>query len=414
MAVQLYRPNLDIIRQQAQAAREQEQKRKEDKEFKWGELEEGDNIIRLLPPTNSRGILWKLVAKHYFNKMGLKDLDSNICVAEMFSDVAGVQCATCNQGDRILAQMPQLEIKTWHKPGTSYYVQAVDRKDQKPVARLYRLTPHIKNWLSMQMETLLIDNIDLTDVNTGLDIKITRTTKKTKRGERTEYTPTIWSPRGPTPISPDPAVAQAVLNSMVDPDEIWKYPSDETLADISKTAATIMSYYMKESYKQPGVHVQVPGMSTPQTPMAVAQPTPAQPAPAVPYNPVIAQPVAAQAPAAPVVLPVAQPPAAVASPPRPNIPASTPAAQVAQQIVHLAAGTPPNGGLTIVPQQPVAPGVAAGTRGASPTDKPICFGGAKPRPDGGIGYNDGSEVCLMCPHELICMDTCKAAGIEAT
>lgn len=390
--VQLYKPDLNAIRQQAEAAREAEKNRKERNDFKWGDLKEGENHLRLLPPTNSRGVIETLVAKHYFSDTALSSIVQNHnCIAQMFAHIPNVQCRTCNTGDRLLAQMPNLEIKRWHSPGIAYYVQAVDRNEPKPVPRLYRLTPHVKNWLSLQMEACLKDGVDITDLQQGIDIKITKTTKKTKRGERTNYTSTLWAIKGPSPLHEDPAVVKSILDGMIDPNQIWKYPDDAGLAELNKYASDIFSYYVKDNYAHPGAKVVVPGVSTPQDQSVTEVRMPVQPV--VVQSPVqVAQPVVVQTP-----VQVQQPVQEV----------KVPAVQAAAAIASIAAGNQ----LPLVPQKVITPPTAVGSRGAaSPSDKPVCFGGAAPRPDGGLGYDDTSEICLMCPHELQCEDACKAAA----
>lgn len=392
MAVQIFKPNLAIIKEQAQKAREYEQARKDQSKFKWGELEVGDNIIRPLPPTNSRGILGKLVGKHYFNGTALSSIKSKTCVAVTNEEVENAVCPICSVGDRILSQYPQLELGRWHRPGSAYFIQAVDRKDTAPTSKIYRLTPAVYNWLVLQVETLLENGVDLTDLNQGMDVKITKIIKQTKRGERTEYDKTLWNLTGVTPITTDQDTLNKILESMQNLDDIWKYPDDEGIADLNKTASDILTHFTRQQYQHPGAAVQVPGTLTQSqvqpvvaavvTPQVVQQipqaatPVQAQPAVAQPVAQVQVQPVAAQ----PALQPVAQDPAPVETP-----------LQVAQQ----AAASP----------QQLQPASSAPA-----TDVPACHGGKAPRQDGGVGYDDENETCLMCPHELTCMDACKGAA----
>jgi hypothetical protein len=429
--INLYKPNIDIIRKQAQLARDYDKKKKEEGEFKWGEIREGDGtVLRPLPCSNSRGVLAKKVAKHYFSDTPLREFitDSQSCPVAMFPGIPGLACPICNMGDRVLATFPQLDISRWHHAGSYYYIQAVDRADPVPISRLFRLPPAIHNWLNIQMEALLKDGIDLTDINQGVDIKLTKIIKKGRHGDRTSYDKTLWMLRGVTPISPDPNITNATLASMVEMDEIWKVPDDEALASINKAASDIMSFYMKKSYQHPGAMVQVPGMGVPmgmmpiqpqmvplQTP-APAQPvqtTPAvQPTQAVPIQqPALAQPVAftpGMTAAAPPVQPTAtQTPHLVAAQIA-NLAAQVPAQQVLPTMAAVPLPVPVQ---VVLPagMQPVAGMAPKPGAQPAPTDKPACFGGASNRKDGGVGYSSDSEYCLMCPHELQCMDKSKAS-----
>ena len=408
MPVQIYRPNLDVIREQAQKARDYENNRKGggDSKLAWGNIEEGPNIIRPLPPTNSRGILAKKVAKHYFQGTSLKELvDHPVpCVVSMFPEVPGIGCHICSAGDRILAQFPQLDIKRWHKPGSSYYIQAVDRRDQQPVAKLFKLSSALNNWLTLQMEALLSDGVDLTDINQGCDIRITKTIKKTKRGERTEYDKTLWNLKGLTPLHADPSVVEAILSSMVNPEEIWKFPDDEAIMGFAKVAADIQSFYMKDQYAHKGASLQLPGQRS--VPAAVSHPQSQgmyQPSYAPHTPPPSNGSVTVKSPA-PAPQPVVED--VVAKTAQKIVAVAQQAAPVQAPPVHAPAPSVPR----MQPQQARLQMAGSG----SPSDRPVCFGGKAPRPDGGIGYDDSSEVCLMCPAELTCADACREAGISAT
>lgn len=395
MAVTIYKPNIDVIRQQAEQAREAEKKRNEQGNFRWVDIVLGDNVFRLLPPTNSRGLIFKLVSNHYFHETPFKGkIDKQRCLVQMHPEVPGITCPICDIGDRILAQRPDLEIKRWHRPGTNYYGQAISRKDeaQLPLARIVRCTPGVKNWVAQQMELAWAQGIDITDFQKGLDINVVKSEKETKRGKRTEYKPAIASLMGPTPVLTQlpqgmtlEQVIEKIVESMYDLDQIWQLPDDETIAKINKAASDIYSYYMKDMYAQPGAQVQVPGRgfyqpSQTQSWQAPPQQMPPQSMPVQPEVPVTQ----------------AQMPANVsfASPQQ----SAMTAVEAASSAVAIAMGQQP-------PQQQQFPQVPPSS---GPTDRPGCWGGATPREDGGLGYDSESENCLMCAHELTCMDACKA------
>lgn len=409
MSVQIFKPNIDVIRQQAQQAREAEQRRKEDSEFRWIDIVDGDNVFRLLPPTNSRGLILKRVANHYFRDTPFQgNLNKQRCLVETHDDVPGVTCPICEIGDRIKVMRPDIKIDRWHKPGISYYGQAIDRRDPTdtvPLARIVRVTPGVKNWIVQQVEQAWGQGIDITDFHQGLDINNVKGEKQTKGGKRTEYKPAIATLMGPTPLfSQLPAgvtLEQAigvVVESMYDLDQIWKFPDDEGIAGINKAASDIFSYYQKEAYQQPGAQVQVPGTLASNPPQAVTpqtMPQAAQPQQVV--QPQVAQPQPQ----------VAQPAPQVAQP-QPQ--AAQPQPQTPQQVASAAATIAQTPVQTQIPQTQPAQQAPAATQSTGPTDRPVCWGGAAQRPDGGTGYSDESEHCLMCPHELTCMDACSAGA----
>lgn len=407
--VQIYKPNIDVIRQQAQHAREQEQKRKEEDGLRFLNIDEGDNVLRLLPPTNSRGLIFKRVSNHYFRDTPFQGkLNKQRCIVQTHDDVPHAQCPICDIGDRILAQRPDMKIDRWHRPGIGYFGQAVSRADQDPIslAQIVRVTPGVKNWITQQVEQAWGQGIDMTDLQAGLDINIVKGEKQTKNGKRTEYKPSISSLMGPTPVvtsvpegyTLDQAINK-IVESMYDLDQIWKFPDDEGMAELNKAAADIYSYYTKQGYSQPGAQVQVPGTLQSATPQPQhQQPAQAQPQYQQPVQP--QQPQYQTPPQQPQQPPVQQQPQYQQPPVQQQ---SSSPQQVASQAASIAQQPQQQ-----PPQQVPSPAPSAQ---AAPTDRPACWGGAAPREDGGTGYNDDVETCLMCPHELTCLEACRSAGI---
>jgi len=90
---QIYKPDISEIRKQSAQAREADEERKkkgfsDDNKFRWGDIELRDkNVFRLLPPTNSRGIIFKRVCTHYFNNSPFSaSLKKMICTVQSFQD----------------------------------------------------------------------------------------------------------------------------------------------------------------------------------------------------------------------------------------------------------------------------------------------------------------------------------------
>jgi len=402
--VTVYKPNIQVIQQQAAEAREYEKSRKKEGggDLAWGEIKDGENVLRVLPPTDSRGVIGKKVAKHYFNRTAVGDkIPAHLCLARTFPEELGVVCPTCEIGDKLKSQFPQLNLSGWHSPGVAYYVQAVDRLDPeaRAIAKLYRFTPVIRNWFVTELESAMQKGIDLTDFQAGIDIKIVKTVstymKNGRQRSTTKYDKTLWSLQGPTPLDPDPNVVQAIVASMKDPDQIWKYPDDAKLAEYHKYAADIMSFYMKKQYETPGVMVNIPGAVSGQvvTPQQVGMHQPQQ----VPQMAQQVQPQTQTMQQPQVMQPQVQ---AAAQPTQMTIPqtAQVEQPQVAQQVMQQSA-----------PMQVEQTGPVG-----APSDKPPCFGGAAPRSTNakfssipeemdGTGYSDESEMCLTCPSELECM-----------
>jgi hypothetical protein len=450
MAVTIYKPTLAAVQELAKQARTEEASHARG-DLTRGKFVDGANIIRPTPPTNARGILGKKNAKHFFNESPFKNSIEHpmTCVEQMFDSPIG-SCPICTVANNILAQIPDLKAR-WIKPGITQDIQAVDRMDpaNPHVAKIYSLTPPTYNWLLMQLEELLMlqtGAIDLTDINCGFDVRIMKVQKPIKGGRTmTNYVPGLWPVTGPIPLAPTPEGINQILASLKDLDAIYKYPSDEQLADLHKAASMIQSHYLQAAgnmiqvpqFKGTG-QVVVPQSYQPaqqQQPVQQYQPQqvqvgflqqPAQP-PVQQYfpqsvqqqllqlpQPMYVQPVqqvqnpaslTQQNPVQPAYQqPVQQPPQQVYQPniSKPIHPQSVVQAPVAPQPVPQAVAAP------VAPSTPLAP---------LPTDKIPCFGGAAPRSqhpgfnklsdDGGVGYGTDSELCLTCKDELKCIEICK-------
>ena len=373
-------------------------------------MQEGVNIFRVRPPTNSRGLIARRVGKHWFGDTSLAKLFEKPlqCLTATHADVEGVVCPIHAAGDRLLAQHPQLKLNRWLNEGNTYQVQ-VYMKEQggedvsgTHQAGFLRLSGAVHNWLVMEMEDALKRGAWIADLEAGIDVKVTKTTKKVKgRGgkprSQTNYEKSLWNLTGPTPLHVDPAVRELILGSMKNPDEIWKYPEDEKLAELNEASTKIINFYTKKvAEEQVGVGGMV-GIVTPQTladtpaghllggqQIDVAKQT---------FGPVADGEEVIEGTVEVHGQVVAQTTAIVN--PKPALPiADQPAPQVVQP--QVAQPTPVQQGSEPTPQ-----------------DRPACFGGAVSRNDGvdpEIGYNEEAEVCLMCKYELSCMDTCANKG----
>lgn len=385
MAVEIYRPNPELLAKMAQEALREEENRKKKSssggkrgDITWGNIQVGDNFIRVLPSTNSRGTISKRVRKHFFpgDLAAIAGEKAIRCISGTHDDVEGSRCPICDRGDSILAKYPQLDIKRWHIPSNDSYVQAYFINESEHTARVTKITPRVDNWINVNRHKIMTDHgIDITDETRGTTINIVKKVTGSGDKKKTSYEPTFWSPNGPSPLHSDPAVVQKILESMIRLDDLWKYPNDESLAKIHKAAGDLETHYARKQMASTSTSVQVPGVS--------AVPTAPVQTPAVQTQ--VMQTPATQAPVATQTI--------TAQSVAPQAVQVNPALQVVQSAVATAATLP------LIPT------------GSAPADKPKCFGGASPRSDGGTGYDMDVEECLLCPHEMPCHDACKAAGI---
>lgn len=403
MAVTFYKPDVDVLKAQAEAARKASEEKKRGNDLLWARWATGDNILRLLPSTNTRGELGKKVSKHKFSDAmqkitGVKDV---ICVLEMF----GQTCKIHDTADKLAAMNPTLDLDRWAAPTTHWFMPGYPRDDADHPASslLYRFTPTMRNWVVITQEQILIKHgIDITSLDKGLDIKVSMSEAKSKGGKGfIKYDCSIWSPTGPCPLHSDPAFSQAIIDSVQDVDLIWKIPDDEKHGEILAVAAKIESFYMRKlsAHNAPATNGAV---WTPPVSQAATSPSPAA-ASAVTHSPQVA-------------------PQSVPTPPQIDFSGYGFSSQVESNVVPLPQPPSiPKSQLHSVPQQAVTP-VAISPHAVpprSPIDKPQCFGGAAPRndaakakePDTGIGYCPDSEVCLLCKFELSCMELCAQKAV---
>jgi hypothetical protein len=290
---------------------------------------------------------------------------------------------------------------------------------------LFKAPKTVYDWIISQITNPMIG--DITDLNSGIDIYIT----KEGSGLNTKYTPTL-SPNGRQPIAPE--LLQTIEN-LYNPDEIFSKEFDEKIIDglvdhIRKSAGMIstgvpgavagMAGYPSTTAPAFG-GTPVPPMAAPVAPQTYKDPqgrdwvlvnnqwVPAPPvaptyAPAPPTVPQSSapQPPIPQAPIPPItatVPPVApnppMPTPASTSVPQTPIP-STPPLPVNQTAPQ---ATPQAPAASMVPQAPTipqAPQASPPTPPTAPSDdnsnKPQCFG----------RYNATSVQCVVCPMEIAC------------
>ena len=387
--VTLYKPNLENMKTEVEQTREVEKKKALLRGgLVFGDItEEGPNLMRVLPPTNSRGVLGKKVFKHQYRYAGanIRNLlghDNDLCVAFTHPD-SGITCKICETGSEILADFPQLKLNSWLLPKERDWIQAFDRVDTSYIgAKVYGITPAVYAWLQANVEEAMRSDppVDPTDLQAGLDLKIDKHVSKTQKGSNSftsvKYSPSFWTIHGPTPLHKDPAVVEQVIKSMKNLDDYWKIPDDEGLAAIHKAAADLKHYYMSMAASQ---SVQVPDNIVTGALASVSSPKPQEP---------------------------------------PKQVAAEPVQHSFSLETEVTKGTVegPSGQIVATTQAaasaPSTPPPAMFSQGAepTPTDRPACFAGKAPREDGGMGYDPDSESCLMCKYELQCMEKCKGAA----
>jgi hypothetical protein len=257
-------------------------------------------------------------------------------------------CYTCEAIDKVIAQLPELDLGR-QKNSTHFYANVIDRDEEEKGVQVCRFTSGVYNWLVLQMDNPKIG--DITDYEQGFDIIITKSEKPRKKGKGTQTNYSCSFVPRPCPLhETDEAMAQW-LQSLFDLDRVFGPPDDEGLAEMKGAASRMVNYYFKKFRE---------GYSV--TSDDADEPSPRREA---------------------------------ARRDEPKSEAVSPDAVI---------DTPPPQS-----QQP-----AKTLEDIDPKGVPSCFAGLKDpekHSDGTVGFNEMLEKCLLCAHELRCMDAKASKGL---
>lgn len=353
------KPNLDNLNQYMQDSNSGGQK------IKWWSLPTGTSIIRILPPWDAKGLVALPVYSHrieYQPAGSQYKKYSWVCTNSTF----GTPCNIC-EGLKSLSSQG-INTEPYESGNRTFYINALviqdpnyGRDPQNSMAPnthvLMRIPKTVYDWVVQMITNPAFG--DITDVNTGVNLIISRTGK----GLETKYQITS-DPNGRTAI--DTRVLENL--ELYDISKIFSTGfSDEDiqgLVNYLRVAGTQFAQQMPNMPNQMYPPQQMPNMQPPvqayQTPMGLYDPSRApqssQSYPAAPYNP------------QPVMPPVQSN----------QIPAQQygqiPTQQYNQQ----------------VPTTPI-PNVQQ-TNAPTASDKPKCFG----------NFNEDGVTCVICGEELEC------------
>lgn len=239
-------------------------------------LEEGENVVRLLPTwrTPDHPLYHKphfvLVVDHSFlpNNGG-----SHRCLDKTYPEKVketGISCAVCRVQKRLMDEGIISSYKDLGKKpylSRKYNTGAMNRKEQDSRARVLGIPSSLYLAVIAAIAQAAREGENLLDPNNGSDLIITRVNEVNK----VSYTPTFK--RSKTPIASSSELTEQALKSMIDLDRMFGWPSDEKLAAAEKAAEAMYVYY-RDTRKsvQASVQKQQPSEPAPQS-----TPTPAPP-----------------------------------------------------------------------------------------------------------------------------------------
>jgi len=235
--MKLHKPNMDHVHREAERARQASAGRS-DRDIKHYEWKSGENVMRILPPWGARGLIAKPILTHF--NIPPKD-EITKCLLTWPDKFE--KCPICMRIEKILKALPALDLGR-QEATTHYYANVIDREDEGEGVQLVRFTPGIYNWLMLQMDNPKIG--DLTDVEEGYDITITKSEKKRKggKGSFTQYS-NSFLPK-PCPLHEDQEKVDEWIGQMYNIDRVYGPFDDEQIAEMAGLAGKMFNYYVRK------------------------------------------------------------------------------------------------------------------------------------------------------------------------
>lgn len=389
--MQVNKVNMDWVQGETKRLEEEKKKRKTGGNLpplNWYNLKLGDTILRLLPPWDSLGIPFFKQSKHWAIP---PDRGIYPCLCGTWPEKTNT-CYFCDQLEKVQAKFP--EIKLWrHLASSQYLTNAIVRDDPEEGAaaeskgpQIVRLPEGAYNWLILQITNPKIGSM-VFDIEKGCDFKITMTKTRAGKKERTKYSFTFMPGQGS--LHDDPKVVEDWCSKIVNIPKVIKYPNDEELINHSEAAIKAGAWWVRKFKKSADDNASESGQV-----VGKAEPRDEDDSDDEPDDAVAAAgaeekaAAAARAKAADKKPDMAKPKAALGTKPD-----ATPTN------VEKANGK-------VKPLQDQSPAATA---------KPLCFAGLEaPEPhedDGTYGFREDLDKCMICPHELQCMDAKGEKGL---
>lgn len=191
--------------------------------FKW---EVGDNVVRILPPYSAKGLVFKKRIQH-FNLPPEGDIAFCLRTWDSFDS-----CFICDKIAELHSQFPGV-IDTGRQDAVdSYLCNLIDRANEAAGPQIGSFSARQYNWVMQQLNDRRIG--DITDVDEGFDIKVTKTVTRKRNRDTTRYVETLM-PR-PCTLHDNPEIAEAWVSKIWDLDKVVKEPDDEWLLGIKASA----------------------------------------------------------------------------------------------------------------------------------------------------------------------------------
>jgi hypothetical protein len=320
-----------------------------DADLNFYEWKTGENNLRILPPWSAKGMVFKRVFTHFEIPPEKSVFKCMLTWPDKFES-----CLICDGLDRVQSLFPEMDLGR-QRYTMHYYANVIDRDEEEKGVQVCRFTGSIYNWLVLQMDNPKIG--DITDYEKGYDVVITKTVRPRKKGkgDQIKYSCSFIPNSCPLHES-DEAVAKW-LSTLFDLDRVFGPLDDDSIAEVQGAASRLITYYQRRARGTGGGASSVgdSGVASEDLPeQRREQPQRRQETPS-------------------------------GDSPAPGDTSPTDAQTPAENLSDL-----------------------------DPKKLPTCHASLEApdaHPDGTFGFNPDMEKCLLCPHEMSCMDAKASKGL---
>lgn len=198
------------------------------------EWQDGENNLRLMPPFNSRGMLFKRVVTHFDVPPDKSVYRCTDTWPEQFDS-----CPICEALDKVAAALG-LDLGRIG-PRIHYYANVIDRDEEEKGIQVCRFTPKSYNWVTLQIDNDRIG--DIADIERGYDLVITKSEKKRRKGKGTITSYSESFIPGACPLHEKDEVAAKWLQSIPDLDQVYSPLSDTDLQELIGASRRMVTFY---------------------------------------------------------------------------------------------------------------------------------------------------------------------------
>ena len=237
--MRVHKPSADYVSKAAKKAKEDAKRSGRGDFYEW---KAGENVLRLMPPWDAKGHVFKEVMSHFEIPPKREIVRCLATWPDEYDD-----CPICEKIKKVNRVLPAVDTDRIAMT-THYYANVIDRDEEEAGPLVCRFPPSVFNWVMTQMDNPKIGNI--TDIDNGFDLIITKSEKRGKRGKFIKYD-TSFVPK-PATLTDDEEELEGWIDNMANLDMLFSEPGDDALADIDGQAAAMFNYFLRKYRDEDG------------------------------------------------------------------------------------------------------------------------------------------------------------------